>query len=965
MKKLFFNRTSALAFMLLLLMWSLSQNASAQPLAQCQNYTANITPNGVAIVTAQNLNNGSLGGNLAIMYNGVIQSAITFTCANAGHTITLMLVVTDSLGNQSTCASVVTIVGSPITCNTSNYRIVLSSPVDASSCSTCDGQVAITGLYDPATGNQAPGPYTTMWSDGVTLMQRADLCPNQTYTVTMTDGNGTSYTETVMVGCNGGTTGPNAVCQPNLTVTLTPNGVANVTVAQINGASTGGQVYLLNGNNYASSVQFNCSQVGANTVTLVVVDSASLVSTCNSTVYVVDPSNVCGSGNTTAPVANCVGSLNLDLGVNNGTLNGGYVTLTAQMLNNGSTNANAMWLLDANGIMHSTYAFFCNSIGTHTFYLVVSNANNPASTNALYDTCTVTVTVTDTTNRCGGGVGNYLIIDSALVASTCNGVCNGQYALGYIMLANGTAAPMPYTVVWADGTVAAVRGNLCGNTTYSMTIYDALQNAYSYTIYVACSGNPAGGNCIDTTRIVLNVFCPTVYAPVCGCDGITYANSCIAEFGNGVTSWTNGICNGNPNNNITVTTTGSDCDTSNCGGAATINIANATPNNMFSVQWSDGYTQTASGTVFGGANIIRAGLCTGVYIVTITDNTTANTYTLTVIIGTAQGCVWPGDADDNTTVNNWDLLPIALAHGESGATRTNATINWTGQTATNWNTVNPIAGLANYKHIDCNGDGVINQNDLTAVQQNYGQSYYRGTSSLAGNIPFFINSVTANEGDRLSLPINLGSATDVANDVYGVAFTVSYDTEMVDAGSVSVDYLAGWLGTNLMDIQFDFSQEGKIEVAVARKDRLNVTGFGEIGKLNFTIRDDILRSTTTRDMNLEITNIRLIRNDNMELGTNPQVGIVTVNIISAVTQTDDFAVAVFPNPTKEQLNIRTKNAQIETVTMFNINGQLVKQMNNVNANLQNVSVAELPEGVYMLQITTDKGVENRRVVVAK
>ena len=115
MKKLFFNRTTALAFMLMLwILGGLSQNAYTQPAAQCQNYTANITPNGVAVVTPQNLNNGSVGGNLAIMYGGAIQSAVTFTCANAGQTIALTLVVTDSLGNQSTCNSVVTIPAAPL-----------------------------------------------------------------------------------------------------------------------------------------------------------------------------------------------------------------------------------------------------------------------------------------------------------------------------------------------------------------------------------------------------------------------------------------------------------------------------------------------------------------------------------------------------------------------------------------------------------------------------------------------------------------------------------------------------------------------------------------------------------------------------------------------------------------------------------------------------------------------------------
>ena len=56
-----------------------------------------------------------------------------------------------------------------------------------------------------------------------------------------------------------------------------------------------------------------------------------------------------------------------------------------------------------------------------------------------------------------------------------------------------------------------------------------------------CSG---GITCIDSTQINPDVFCPTVFIPVCGCNNVTYSNSCEAENWGGVTSWTPGECQG-------------------------------------------------------------------------------------------------------------------------------------------------------------------------------------------------------------------------------------------------------------------------------------------------------------------------------------------------------------------------------------------------------------------------------------
>lgn len=65
-------------------------------------------------------------------------------------------------------------------------------------------------------------------------------------------------------------------------------------------------------------------------------------------------------------------------------------------------------------------------------------------------------------------------------------------------------------------------------------------------------------------------------------------------------------------------------------------------------------------------------------------------------------------------------------------------------------------------------------------------------------------------------------------------------------------------------------------------------------------------------------------------------------------------VLVYPNPTRQQINISYKNGFIKEVKIFDISGKEVKKL-SVNNTQSVLSIHDLPSGMYILKILCDKG----------
>ena len=82
--------------------------------------------------------------------------------------------------------------------------------------------------------------------------------------------------------------------------------------------------------------------------------------------------------------------------------------------------------------------------------------------------------------------------------------------------------------------------------------------------------------------------------------------------------------------------------------------------------------------------------------------------------------MWPGDANNNGITNGVDLLYIGAGYNETGPIRSNASTLWQEQVIDSLWAADYADNAVNLAHGDCNGDGVINNDDLVmAIRANY------------------------------------------------------------------------------------------------------------------------------------------------------------------------------------------------------------------------------------------------------
>ena len=85
-------------------------------------------------------------------------------------------------------------------------------------------------------------------------------------------------------------------------------------------------------------------------------------------------------------------------------------------------------------------------------------------------------------------------------------------------------------------------------------------------------------------------------------------------------------------------------------------------------------------------------------------------------------------------------------------------------------------------------------------------------------------------------------------------------------------------------------------------------------------------------------------------------------MVSSIEEVIDFSTEIYPNPTTEKVNVVSYAVTINSIEIYNIHGQVVYSK-EVNANAIKINTTTLSNGVYIMNIKSDKATITRKLIV--
>ena len=498
--------------------------------------------------------------------------------------------------------------------------------------------------------------------------------------------------------------------------------------------------------------------------------------------------------------------------------------------------------------------------------------------------------------------------------------------------------------------------------------------------------------CVNPGLISPTGFCPSLYAPVCGCDGYTYGNECEAMTA-GVSTWWAGECGAN---------------TGTCSADLGIELVSGNPDagyifrftNLAAGNFSFVQLDFGDGTpIYEGSqwsSVLHHYADGGIYRTNLTawknNNCISSATKLLVTDAYYLGCqnlpagtdyVMPGDANGDKKANVYDVLNIGLGYAATGAPRPNATTAWAPQFAPNW--PQAVATGVNYKHLDCDGNGQVNDFDADPVEQHYvpidtsDVAWVPAAPKVWVQFPQDTIQVDLNDPSallELKGNVMVGSASQPALDVFGLAFALQYPEYVNHDPKVFYDPELFGPNFQTLFLSRDNYDNKQLDLGLSRKTAgQGVNGYGRIAEVNFTtdyiiIIDIIERSSSNLvPFTIPVKGLRAIdaAGNIKEFSVPAQQDTIWIKAVEPTTHAHDNAlnrqVHVYPNPATDAALLVTEDLDVQRIEVVNTLGQTLYSVPPSGERTTRLNVRDWQKGLYTLRISTSEGMAEKRLLV--
>ena len=364
------------------------------------------------------------------------------------------------------------------------------------------------------------------------------------------------------------------------------------------------------------------------------------------------------------------------------------------------------------------------------------------------------------------------------------------------------------------------------------------------------------------------------------------------------------------------------------------------------------------------------------------DNLTVNNATSGSLVGLVnqgpcyftfnnQTNVWPGDLDNNKTVNTADLLKIGVFYNNTGPMRPNSNLQWVAQPTTLWGTNFTSPNSDAFKAFaDGNGDGIINNADQASVGFNLGKTHALAPPidsasfdriATTGNLvvvptPGYVSASA--QSQQLDLSVSLANAGSTLNNLYGISFDIAVDTNVFDLQNTTFDYSGSIFGIPSQNfLKIEYVANGVVSVGMTRFNNPSVNGNGLLCKIRLNTYPALNYSGTNLTFNGTVS----AANDS--IGMPYAIGPASVQIpygssasISEIRD-DNSQVILYPNPAGELLNVMiNEEVFVKEIKVLDEIGRVViiKTPNSMIAKYT-IETLNLAEGIYTIQLITKVG----------